>query len=260
MENIKLGFIGLGKMGSALAHGIAKSKIIQEKNIYYHSPSKKNTPLNYLRSNIELAQVCDIIVCAVKPDLANEVLSDIKGYLKSKLLISICGGLNIESLKQMVGSEIKIVRIMPNTPCLIGQGAFIFCANSCVNDTDKKYVIDLFNSCGIIHEIKEKDMDIGTAISGCGPAYVFLFIESLIDAGVKNGLNRDLAKKLVLQTISGSTQMVLSSDIPIQQLKDDICSPGGITAVGLFTLEKHGFKYGVMDAVDSACQKSKSMH
>ncbi|SBS96823.1 pyrroline-5-carboxylate reductase, partial [Plasmodium malariae] len=231
MEKIKLGFMGFGQMGSALANGIANSNIIKRENIYYHALSKKNTTLKYLSSNEE-------------PDLANSVLNDIKPYLTSKLLISICGGLNIEKLEQMTGEDAKIVWVMPNTPCLVGEGAFIYCVNKNVNAVDKKRVNDIFSACGVIHEIKEKDMNIGTAISGCGPAYVYLFIESLIDAGVKNGLTRDLAKKLTLQTILGSVKMVESSDQPVQQLKDNICSPGGITAMGLFVLEKNGFKYG----------------
>ncbi|SBT37947.1 pyrroline-5-carboxylate reductase, putative [Plasmodium ovale wallikeri] len=212
MENIKLGFIGLGQMGSALANGIAKSSVIKKENIYYYSPSKKDTTFNYVNSNVE-----------------------------------ICG------------EDAKIAWVMPNTPCLVGEGSFIYCANKNVGEVDKKYVNAIFNACGIIHEIKEKDMDIATAISGCGPAYVYLFIESLIDAGVKNGLTRDLSKKLVLQTIQGSVKMVKLSDQPVQQLKDNICSPGGITAMGLFTLEKNGFKYGIIDAVDAAVQKSKAM-
>ncbi|SBS93770.1 pyrroline-5-carboxylate reductase, putative [Plasmodium ovale curtisi] len=268
MENIKLGFIGLGQMGSALANGIAKSSVIKKENIYYYSPSKKDTTFNYVNSNVEVkmemfyslcANHCDIIICAVKPDLANFVLSDIRTYLPSKLLISICGGLNIGKLEQICGEDAKIAWVMPNTPCLVGEGSFIYCANKNVGEVDKKYVNAIFNACGIIHEIKEKDMDIATAISGCGPAYVYLFIESLIDAGVKNGLTRDLSKKLVLQTIQGSVKMVKLSDQPVQQLKDNICSPGGITAMGLFTLEKNGFKYGIIDAVDAAVQKSKAM-
>ncbi|SBT37234.1 pyrroline-5-carboxylate reductase, putative [Plasmodium ovale wallikeri] len=234
MENIKLGFIGLGQMGSALANGIAKSSVIKKENIYYYSPSKKDTTFNYVNSNVEI-------------------------YLPSKLLISICGGLNIGKLEQICGEDAKIAWVMPNTPCLVGEGSFIYCANKNVGEVDKKYVNAIFNACGIIHEIKEKDMDIATAISGCGPAYVYLFIESLIDAGVKNGLTRDLSKKLVLQTIQGSVKMVKLSDQPVQQLKDNICSPGGITAMGLFTLEKNGFKYGIIDAVDAAVQKSKAM-
>ncbi|CAI7721278.1 pyrroline-5-carboxylate reductase, putative [Plasmodium vivax] len=260
MENIRVGFIGLGKMGSALAYGIERSKLIGSQNIYYHTPVKKEAPFVYLQSNESIAKTCDIIVLAVKPDLAGKVLLEIKDCAGPKLLISICGGLNLKTLEEMVGVAAKIVRVMPNTPSLVGQGSLVFCANNQVDPVDKKKVIDIFSACGDIQEIKEADMDIATAISGCGPAYVFLFIESLIDAGVKNGLNRDVAKKLVLQTILGSVHMVKASSHPVQQLKDDVCSPGGITIVGLATLEKHAFKYAVMDAVESACQKSKSMH
>ncbi|SCN61426.1 pyrroline-5-carboxylate reductase, putative [Plasmodium chabaudi adami] len=259
MENIKLGFLGLGQMGLALANGISNSNIIKKENIYYYSPSKKNTDFVYVNSNVEVTKKCDIIICAVKPDMANSVLSDIKPHLASKLLISICGGLKIKTLEQMAGDDAKIVWVMPNTPCLVGEGTFIYCSNKNVDAQNKKYVNEIFNSCGDAHEINEKHMDIGTAISGCGPAYVYLFIESLIDAGVKNGLNRDLSKKLVLQTLKGSVKMVKESHQPVQQLKDNICSPGGITAMGLYTLEKNGFKYGVMEAVDAAFQKSKAM-
>ncbi|CAA9988965.1 pyrroline-5-carboxylate reductase, putative [Plasmodium knowlesi strain H] len=260
MENIRVGFIGLGKMGSALAYGMEKSNFIGKKNIYYHTPLKKDVPFVYLQSNELVAKTCDVIVLAVKPDLAGKVLLEIKECVGSKLLISICGGLNLKTLEEMVGVPAKIVRVMPNTPSLVGQGCLVFCANNNVDATDTQKVIDIFSACGVIQEIKEDHMDIATAISGCGPAYVFLFIESLIDAGVKNGLNRDVSKQLVLQTILGSVHMVKASNQAVQQLKDDVCSPGGITIVGLSTLEKHAFKYTVMDAVESACQKSKSMH
>ncbi|SBO28072.1 pyrroline-5-carboxylate reductase, putative [Plasmodium knowlesi strain H] len=296
MENIRVGFIGLGKMGSALAYGMEKSNFIGKKNIYYHTPLKKDVPFVYLQSNELVAKTCDVIVLAVKPDLAGKVLLEIKECVGSKLLISICGGLNLKTLEevrkgetifcpldfisykgdvlhqlnkceyvyittplpndyphiyypylyfpsQMVGVPAKIVRVMPNTPSLVGQGCLVFCANNNVDATDTQKVIDIFSACGVIQEIKEDHMDIATAISGCGPAYVFLFIESLIDAGVKNGLNRDVSKQLVLQTILGSVHMVKASNQAVQQLKDDVCSPGGITIVGLSTLEKHAFKY-----------------
>ncbi|CRH00781.1 pyrroline-5-carboxylate reductase, putative [Plasmodium relictum] len=256
MENIKLGF---GQMGSALANGIMKYNIINKKNIYYHEPTKKNDTFNYLNSNKEVICVCDIIICAVKPDIVSNILKDIGPYLSSKLLISICAGIKIEKLEQLVGQNNKVARVMPNTPCLVGKSASTFCVNKNVSDIDKKYIIDIFSSCGIIYEIKEKDMDIATALIGSGPAYVYLFIESLIDAGVKNGLSRDLSKKLVLQTIRGSVHMINLSDLSVQQLKDNVCSPGGTTSVGLFTLEKNNFKYAIIDAVDAACEKSKLM-
>ncbi|CRG93935.1 pyrroline-5-carboxylate reductase, putative [Plasmodium gallinaceum] len=256
MENVKLGF---GQMGFALANGILQNNIIKKENIYYHDPKKNNNTFNYLNSNEEVIRTCDIIICAVKPDIVSHILKDVGKYLMSKLLISICAGVKIEKLEQLVGKNNKVVRVMPNTPCLVGESASTFCVNKNVNDVDKKYVIDIFSSCGIIHEIEEKYMDITTALVGSGPAYVYLFIESLIDAGVKNGLSRELSKKLVLQTIYGSVKMTNTSNLPVQQLKDNVCSPGGTTAVGLFTLEKNHFKYSIIEAIDAACEKSKLM-
>ncbi|EUD68667.1 pyrroline-5-carboxylate reductase [Plasmodium inui San Antonio 1] len=247
-------------MGSPLAYGIQRSKLIGNQNIYYHTPGKKEVPFHYLESNEVVVKTCDIIVLAVKPDVAAKVLLEIRQYASNKLLISICGGLNLKTLEEMVGVPTKIVRIMPNTPSLVGQGCLVFCGNIHVDARDTQKVIDIFSACGVIQEIKEANMDIATAISGCGPAYIFLFIESLIDAGVKNGLNRDVAKNLVLQTILGSIHLVKASSQPIQQLKDDVCTPHGISIAGLCTLEKHAFKYAVMDAVESAYKKSKSMH
>ncbi|KJP87266.1 pyrroline-5-carboxylate reductase [Plasmodium fragile] len=260
MESIRVGFIGLGKMGTALAYGVGKCKLIGHKNIYYYTPYKKDDPFVFLESNELVAKTCDVIVIAVKPDLAANVLLEIKEYIGSKLIVSICGGLNLETLEKMVGVPAKIVRLMPNTPALVGQGTLVFCTNNNVDEKDTQKVIDIFSACGTIHQIKDSEMDIATAVSGCGPAYVFYFIESLIDAGVKNGLNRDLSKELVLQTILGSVHMVKAWSEPVQQLKDDVCSPGGITIVGLSTMEKHAFKYAVMDAVESAYEKSKSMN
>ncbi|GAB67206.1 pyrroline carboxylate reductase [Plasmodium cynomolgi strain B] len=202
MENIRVGFIGLGKMGSALAYGIERSKLIGNQNIYYHTPVKKEAPFVYLQSSCQ----------------------DVRYNCASRE--------TRPCWKSTAGNS---------------EGSLVFCANNNVDATDKQKVINIFSGCGVIQEIKEADMDIATAISGCGPAYVFLFIESLIDAGVKNGLNRDVSKKLVLQTILGSVHMVNASSHPVQQLKDDVCSPGGITIVGLSTLEKHAFKYAEMN-------------
>ncbi|CRH00782.1 pyrroline-5-carboxylate reductase, putative [Plasmodium relictum] len=259
MENIKLGFIGLGKMGSALANGIANANIVKKENIYYYGPSKKCNTFKYLNSNQEIARECNIIICAVKPDVACSVLKDIKTCLSEKLIISICAGIKIERLEQIVGENVKIVRVMPNTPCLVGEGSSTFCVNKNVNDIDKNYVISIFSSCGIIQEIKEKDMDIASSLIGACPAYVCLFIESLIDAGVKNGLSRELSKKLILKSIYGSVKLVEESNLPVQQLKDNVCSPGGITAEALFTLEKNQFKFAIVDAITAGCEKSKTM-
>ncbi|VWU48167.1 pyrroline-5-carboxylate reductase [Hepatocystis sp. ex Piliocolobus tephrosceles] len=260
MKNIRVGFIGFGNMGSALAKGIAEAKILNDGNIYYHTPSKKDVPFNYVSKLTELYSECNVIICAVKPHIASRVLNQAEDYLHSRLLISICAGITIEKLEEMTDSQSKIVWVMPNTPCLVGEGTFIYCNNGSVIEHDKNILNYIFSACGKLIKLNEEYMDIGTAISGCGPAYICLFIESLIDAAVKNGLSRDVAKQLVVHTILGTAKMVQVLDTPVQQLKDNVVSPGGVTAMGLFTLEKNRFKYAIMDAVDAAFQKSKAMN
>lgn len=258
MENIKLGFLGLGLMGTTLASGIARSKLIKKENINFYNRQPVETEYNFMKSNVEVVNNSDIIICAVKPDVAPSVLEEVKSSLGDKLLISICAGITLGTLSKLAGTN-RVVRVMPNIPCLVGEGAFTFCTGDQISLEHKEMVIRIFSTCGLIEEVKEKDMDITTSLFGSGPAYVFYFIESLIEAGVKNGLRRDMTKRLVLKTIAGAVKMAESSKEPIQQLKDNVCSPGGTTAEGLFALDKNGFKFAVIDAVDAACKKSKLM-
>lgn len=270
MDNLKIGFLGFGQMGSAVAEGIVKKSssndddnnnknLIKKENIYFCAKTIKTNGYSQLESNRKVVETCDVIIVAVKPNVAPSVLNEVKDLLDGKLLISICAGITLNKLQTYTSDKCKIVRVMPNTACLVGESASSFCSNTFVTDEDKAIIKNLFSRCGIIEEINEKDMDIATALAGSGPAYVFLFIESLIDAGVKNGLTRDLAKKLVLKTILGSVKLAEHSNSPVQQLKDNVCSPGGTTIHALSVLEKHKFKFSVIDAVDACCEKSKSL-
>lgn len=266
MENLKIGFLGLGNMGSALAEGMTKvycekgdKNTIKKENIFFYRRTPITNEFTILESNAEVVKKCDVIICAVKPDVALTVLPSIKDYLNGKILISICAGINLRKLEECVGEMQKVVRLLPNTPSFVGEGATSFCVNSHVTDEDKKLVVDIFSKCGLIEEVKETYMDILTGLAGSGPGYVFLFLESLIDAGVKNGLPRELAKKFALKTVKGSVKMAEESNLPIQQLKDNVCSPGGTTIRGLFTLEKNRFKYAIIAGVDAACEQSKCL-
>lgn len=266
MDNLKIGFLGFGQMGYAVAEGMVKKSsdddnknLIKKENIYYHTRTVNTLGYTRLESNRKVVETCDVIIVAVKPNVAPSVLNEVKEILDGKLLISICAGITLSKLQTYTSDKCKIVRVMPNTACLVGESASSFCVNTHVTDEDKTIIKSVFSKCGMIEEINEKDMDIATALAGSGPAYVFLFIESLIDAGVKNGLTRDLAKKLVLKTIRGSVKLVENSNSPVQQLKDNVCSPAGTTIHALSVLEKHKFKFSVIDAVDACCERSKSL-
>lgn len=267
MGHFKIGFIGFGKMASALAEGLVRSdansndspNAIKKKDIYFHTRNDIKNEYTRLESNIKVVEVCDIIICAVKPKVAKLVISEIKNEIKEKLFISICAGLTIDQLINELGENKKVVRLMPNLPCAIGEGSMGFCTTPTVTVEDKHVLTNLFSKCGIVKEVEESYMDIITVLAGSAPAFVYLFIESLIDAAVKIGLPRDISKTFALQTVTGSSKLAADSILPVHQLKDNICSPGGTTIEGLYILEKNKFKYSIMEAVDAAFIKCKTI-
>jgi len=263
----KVGFIGVGNMGSALVKGLVEAKTIDSDGIgvfdVVSAKAKELTekfgvrPFNTIS---ELIGFSDIILIAVKPQNITEVLDELRGALKSdQLIISIAAGISIEFIEERLGSKVPIVRVMPNTPALIGEGASALSRNDRVDDATMEKALTLFRSVGIAVEVDEKLMDAITGLSGSGPAYVMLFLEALTDAGVFVGLPRDVARTLVLQTILGSVRMVLETENHFAQLKDMVTSPGGTTIYGLKALEEAGFRSAVIEAVKRATDRSNEL-
>jgi pyrroline-5-carboxylate reductase len=263
-----IGFIGAGKMAEALINGIINSSLTSAHNIF--ASDKDSSRMNYItgeygingvRTNAALAEKSDIIILAVKPDNIGEVLDEIKKSIDvKKLIISIAAGIKEEFIRQRLSSGTRIVRVMPNTPALVLQGAAGIYFNKNCNKKHREYAKKIFDSIGISIVLdKEPLLDAVTALSGSGPAYVFYFIEALSDAGVSMGLSRDMSQKLAIQTVFGAGKMAKETNIHPTILKEMVTSPGGTTIKALEILERAGIKGSIIKAVNKACKKSKEL-
>eukprot|EP00389_Voromonas_pontica_P005443 GDKH01008141.1.p1 GENE.GDKH01008141.1~~GDKH01008141.1.p1 ORF type:complete len:280 (-),score=47.54 GDKH01008141.1:57-782(-) len=211
-------------------------------------------------NNMEVVEFADYIFLAVKPQVVPDILKELKGrFNTNKVLISICAGVTIETITNALGSEAKVVRVMPNTPALYGVGASAMCASSGCLPEEIEVARTLMSACGTCHVVNEKLMDAVTGLSGSGPAYVYMFIEALSDAGVKGGLPRDVATGLAVQTVLGAATMVKESGLHPAVLKEQVTSPGGTTIHGVAALEDNGFRKAVIAGVDAARIRSEEL-
>lgn len=262
---MEIGIIGLGAMGSALLDGIINNKSTKASEISVYDVS--NEKVNQVVENYSvkasdlkgLVIASDIIIIAVKPQDIRSLLTEIKQDIKNQLLLSICAGITIENIEKSFTEKVKVVRVMPNTPLMIGEGASGIAFNGGVLENEKEFIIDIFKSMGTAVEVPEKMMDAVTGLSGSGPAYVYMIIDALADGGVKAGLPKDLALKLAAQTLLGSAMLYLKSDKHPAQLKDMVCSPAGTTIEGLSTLEDRAVRGALIDAVFNAANRSKEL-
>lgn len=267
LKGKKIGFIGAGNMAEALVKGIIAKRIIDSKNIRASDVVAQR--LDYIREtygirtmgdNIKLVSESDIVVLAVKPGDVYPVLDEIRGYLGSKkLLISIAAGIRLTSIEKRLKKGGRVIRVMPNTPALILEGASALSKGTFATERDLEYAKALFNAVGEAAIVKEQMMDAITGLSGSGPAYIFIIIEALSDAGVKMGLSRELAEFLTLQTVIGAAKLVKESGEHPSRLKDRVASPGGTTVAGIHILEKGRLKGILMDAVEAATKRSREL-
>lgn len=257
-------FIGGGAMAEAMINGILNAKILSPDEIGVSELIESRR--SYLSEQYGVKAVdgykglsaVKIVVLAVKPQTAKIVMSDVSSLINSQqAIISIMAGINIETLVASLDHK-AVIRVMPNTPAQIGSGVSVWTATPQVINSSLKQAQSIIGSFGEeIYVDDEKTIDMATGISGCGPGYVFLFIEALIDAGVNIGLSRELSRTLVLQTVLGSAELLRESGMHPGQLKDLVTSPAGATIAGLSSLEQAGFRGTVINAVNSAYQKTK---
>lgn len=263
----KIGCIGGGKMGEALCRGIINAGLSSAENIMVSDVIidrcrflSKEIGIKTTQSNKDAANFADVIILAVKPQMMGEVLDQLKNEITtSHLVVSIAAGIPIRFIESRLQAGARIVRVMPNTPCLIGVSATAFAPGRCATDADGQLAHKLFSAVGKVFSLDEKYLDAVTGLSGSGPAYVYMFIEALSDGGVKMGLSRDVATVLAAQTVMGAAKMVLETGQHPAQLKDAVTSPGGTTIEGLSKLEDYGFKSAVINAVEAATLKSKKL-
>lgn len=264
---MKLGIIGLGNMATAMLGGILKAGLVEAKDVkgsdYSIAAAQKiqdSLGINAGSDNLAAIDGADIVILAVKPQVYETVLNQIKGKISSKqVLISIAPGKSLSYLEEHLGSGLKIVRLMPNTPALVSEGCTGVCRNENVTDDEFKTVLSLLNSFGKAYEVQESQMDAVVAISGSSPAYVFMMIEAMADGAVAEGLPRKTAYEMAAQAVLGSAKMVLETGKHPGELKDMVCSPAGTTIEAVGVLEAEGFRGALVDAVRICADKSRNL-
>lgn len=264
---MKLGFIGCGNMASAIIGGILNKGLAKPEDIIASvktpNSAKKieNTlGISCITDNLEVAKAADYLFLSVKPQFCADVALQIKNVLTNKqVIISVIAGKNLEWLKEHLGNDKKIIRTMPNTPSLVGEGVTGVCPDCLVSDDELENVLTLLRSFGQADLVTEPILDIVGAVSGSSPAFVFMFIEALADGAVAEGMPRKQAYTFAAQAVLGSAKMVLETQKHPGELKDMVCSPGGTTIEGVNILEKEGMRSAVMDAVRACIQKTRKL-
>jgi pyrroline-5-carboxylate reductase len=265
--NYKLGIIGAGNMASAIVKGIIKSKIYDKSEIIISDISKERRKkidnefgIKTTAENDEVFGKSDVIIFAVKPQYFLSSIENInKQNLNNKLIISIMAGISIEKISKALMGDVQVVRIMPNTPALVNEAMSVICFAENVSDENKRLVVGIFDGIGKSKISEESKIDAVTAISGSSPAYIFIMIEAMADAGVLLGLSRDDAYFLASQTIMGSAKLFLETNTHPAKLKDMVCSPGGTTIEAVRVLEQKGFRSALIEAMIACDKKSKDM-
>ena len=262
----KLGFIGVGNMGEALVKGLIGSGAAKPQEILVSARRPERVEelvrLYGVRggTNAEVARDADIVVLAVKPQILDQVLRGVAHELsRDKLVVSVAAGVPIAAIERRLSPPMRIVRSMPNTPATVGAGATAIALGEHATPEDLVVAKAIFDSVGLTVQLEEAQLDAVTGLSGSGPAYIFLIIEALADAGVKVGLSRRSALQLAAQTVLGSAKLLIESGQHPGLLKDGVTSPGGTAIAGLHTLEAGGLRNVLMNAVEAATRRSKEL-
>ena len=264
---MKLGFIGTGNMASAIMGGIIKKQLIPANEIIGSDLTeagrervKNQFGICVTSDNHEVVQHSDVIILSVKPQFYEEVIQEIKNDVtEHQIIITIAPGKTLAWLKEQFGKNVKIVRTMPNTPALVGEGMTAACPNEFMTDDETDYIRSILESFGKVEIIPERLMDVVVSVSGSSPAYVFMFIEAMADAAVSGGMPRTQAYEFAAQAVLGSAKMVLETGKHPGELKDMVCSPAGTTIEAVRVLEEKGFRSSVIEAMKTCEEISKSL-
>ncbi|XP_070156085.1 pyrroline-5-carboxylate reductase 2 isoform X2 [Polyergus mexicanus] len=264
---LKIGFLGGGKMAQALARGFIRAGLSKGEmmlasclpNDIGSIETFKEMGSNTVFANAPVIDYGDVLILSVKPQIVPKILPALKMHDNKKLLISIAMGISLISLEKALPKDTPVIRVMPNTPALVGCGATVFARGKNASDKDAEVTEKLFSAVGICEEVPENLIDPVTALAGSGPAYVYMIIEAMADGGVKMGLTRSIAYKLAAQTVLGAGTMVRETNIHPGQLKDDVTSPAGSTITGIHHLEKHGLRAALIDAIEAATLRCREV-
>ena len=264
----RVGLIGAGNMGSAILRGMLAADYLRQADVAVCDVSRRKLEelsrelpgVTYVESAAELTEMCEMVILAVKPQYLRDVIDDIREVLAGKAVISIAAGWSVAMLEEALeGTEATCLRVMPNTPALVGEGMTAVCDETTFSEEDFTFAKGIFDACGRTVILPERLFDGAIAISGSSPAYVFMMIEAMADAGVKEGIPRSCAYEMAAQALLGSALMVLQSGTHPASLKDAVCSPGGTTIEAVEMLERRGFRAAIMDAMDACAEKSRKM-
>lgn len=267
MAELTIGFVGAGQMARALARGFVAADLVAANRVLAFDPfdaaleefAQLIPGSRTAASNQEIAQAADVVILAVKPQVVATALSELSAAgADDTLFISIVAGTPLSALCDGLNTE-RVIRVMPNTPCLVGAGAAGYSLGPAASTDDGELVGRLLGAVGIAFQVPESQIDAITGLSGSGPAYVYTMIEALSDGGVRAGLPRATANALAAQTVFGAAQMVLATGDHPGVLKDRVTSPGGTTIAGLQVLERQGFRSALIDAVDVAAKRSQEL-
>ena len=267
--NRKIGFIGNGQMAIALASGFVKTKTLEPYQIFGYDRAPEaserfaqTTGGAAVKSVKELVAAAEVVFLAVKPQQMGEVLHElgtIHVHAADKLWITIAAGVPLKAYLKELGTMARIIRVMPNTPCLVGEGVCGFCVSEAATKEDAELATSLLSTVGAAIQFPERQLDAVTGLSGSGPAFVYMMIEAMADGGVKMGLPRDLSLKLAAQTVLGSAKVVLQTGEHPGVLKDRVCSPRGTTISAVHSLEAAGFRAALIGAVEAGTLRSREM-
>jgi len=266
----RVGFVGAGQMARALARRLVSVGLVTSERIIASDPSEtalerfaQETGGAIVGTNADVVETAGVVVLATKPQSMPEVLVELAprvGAGKSEpLIVSIAAGVALDTIRSGLAGYGRLVRVMPNTPCLVGSGASAYALGPNVRQHDERMVRELLQAVGVAHRVSESALDAVTGLSGSGPAFVYTIIEALSDGGVRVGLPREVATSLAAQTVLGAARMVLETGRHTGELKDQVASPGGTTIAGLHALEKGGLRAALMDAVQAATTRSAEL-
>jgi len=264
---LTIGFLGTGKMATALARGFLRARLVSPRQVVGSDPLPaaraafgRATGARLVANNLRVAELASVLILATKPDQAGAVLAELREHFTPRhLLLSLVAGLPLAKLEAALPPRARVIRVMPNTPALVGASATGFALGRAATRADGELAQRLFSAVGVAFQLKEPLLDAVTGLSGSGPAYVCQFIEALSDGGVAAGLPREVAAQLAAQTVLGSARMVLETGLHPGVLKDMVTSPGGTTIEGLHELEKGRLRAAVISAVRAATEKSRKL-
>ncbi|XP_066846920.1 pyrroline-5-carboxylate reductase 3 isoform X1 [Anser cygnoides] len=263
---LRVGFVGAGRMAGGMARGLLRAGKVPAGSILASAPSDRNLDAwrdlgcRTTRCNLEVLQDCTLVFLATKPHVLPGVLQEIRPAVgPHHVVVSLAAGVTLQKLQRLLPAGTKVLRLMPNLPCVVQAGAMVFARGSGASDEDAALLRNLLTSCGLCEEVPESYIDIHTGLSGSGVAYVYLFAEALAEGAVKMGMPGALASRIAAQTLLGAAKVMLETGEHPAKLRGDVCTPGGTTIHALHQLEKGALRATVMSAVEAATQRARDV-